>query len=80
MHRNKGLTEREGLNMGMYERGKVLTSLDELVKQEFVYWREKITPKGWFMSWQLKMTTDALSKGVIYYANKKGGIDDGRTD
>jgi len=53
-----------------YERGEPITSLDELAEQDFVYWHDKVTPRGWFMSWQLKMTCDALKRGVIYKALK----------
>lgn len=57
--------------MKHYTKGEPITSLDELVQQEFVYWNDKITHKGWFMSWQLKMTVDALKQGnVIFKANK----------
>lgn len=55
-----------------YEKGPPITSLDELVQQEFVYWHDKITSKGWFMSWQLRMTSMALRTGnVIFKAIKK---------
>lgn len=58
-----------------YHRGRHILSLDELVKQDFVYWNDKITPCGWFMSWQLRMTANVIGeKGIIYYAveNKDG--------
>lgn len=54
----------------MYQRGEPITSLDELAEQEFVYWHDKITAKGWFMSWQLQMTFNALKHGVIRKAVK----------
>jgi hypothetical protein len=57
--------------MGKYSKGDPILSLDELVKQEFVYWHHKITHKGWFMSWQMKMVLDALQQGnVIFKAIK----------
>lgn len=58
--------------MGKYEKGEVITSLDELVKQEFVYWNDKITHFGWFISWQLRMTFVALNRGTIRKAKLKG--------
>ena len=54
----------------LYEKGDPITSLDELVEQDFVYWNDKITAKGWFMSWQLQMTHGALKCGVIRKAIK----------
>lgn len=54
-----------------YKRGEHIESLDELVKQEFVYFVDKITPKGWFLSWQLNFTIRWLGpNGRIYYAEK----------
>lgn len=54
-----------------YRRGDRITSLDELVNQEFVYWNDKITHHGWFGSWQLRMTKMAIERGIIYKAIKK---------
>lgn len=57
-----------------YTRGKHILTLDELIKQEFVYWNDKITHRGWFMSWQIQMAVNALGKnGRIYYAKKRQG-------
>lgn len=58
-----------------YRRGDRIKSLDELVKQEFVYWNDKITHWGWFMSWQLRMTDNAIKRGIIYKAIKKESED-----
>ena len=60
--------------MGKYEKGEIITSLDELVKQDFVYWNDKITHFGWFLSWQLRMTNNAINNGTIRYAKLKGEI------
>lgn len=54
-----------------YKKGDRVTSIDELLKQEFVYWNNKITHKGWFGSWQLRMTANAIKNGSIYKAIKK---------
>ncbi len=52
-----------------WRRGPKILSLDELVRQEVVFWRDKPQPHGWFMSWQFKMAADAIGRdGVIYYA------------
>ena len=51
-----------------YRKGKQITSLDELSKQEFVYLNDKITHNGWFMSWQFRNAKQLLEKGILYYA------------
>jgi len=56
-----------------YRKGERITSLDELVKQDFIYWRDKVVHQGWFMSWQLRMVHRCVGeKGVIYYAIRVG--------
>ena len=55
-----------------YERGEHILSLDELATQKFVYWNDKITPQGWFLSWQFRMALNAIGKsGIVYYAIRK---------
>ena len=51
-----------------YQKGKQITSLDELAKQKFVYFFDKITHNGWFMSWQFRMAQSFLHRGNLYYA------------
>ena len=52
-----------------YRKGPPIFSLDELVRQEIVFWINKPTHNGWFMSWQLRMTANAMRKGrSVYYA------------
>lgn len=53
-----------------YRRGEKITSLDELVKQEFVYFYDKITHCGWFGSWQFRMAYHLLERGCLYYAER----------
>ena len=55
-----------------YQKGKPITSLDELSKQEFIYFYDKITNRGWFMSWQFRMTKGFIDRGCLYYAEKVG--------
>ncbi len=56
-----------------YRKGNPIRSLDELAKQQFVYFNDKITHNGWFMSWQFRMSKRFLDNGMIYYAIKIGG-------
>jgi hypothetical protein len=53
-----------------YHKGDVITSLDELAKQEFVYFFDKITHHGWFASWQFNLAMRYIERGVLYYAVK----------
>ena len=53
-----------------YRKGEKITSLDELVKQEFVYFRDKITHIGWFCGWQLRLAHNYIIRGCLYYAER----------
>lgn len=53
-----------------YKRGERITSLDELSKQEFIYFFDKITHHGWFMSWQFSLAKRYIERGMLYYAVK----------
>ena len=53
-----------------YHKGDKITSFDELVRQEFIYDRDKLVHHGWFMSWQIRMTMTAMQRGVLHYAIK----------
>ena len=45
-------------------------SLNELVEQEFVYFNDKITARGWFESWPIRTAKDAIKHGAIRAAIK----------
>jgi hypothetical protein len=53
-----------------YRKGEKITSLDELAKQEFIYFFDKITHCGWFMSWQFILAEMYIRRGWLYYAVK----------
>lgn len=55
-----------------YRKGGHILSLDELARQEFVYWNDKITHFGWFQSWQFRLAINAVGpNGCVYYAIKE---------
>jgi hypothetical protein len=56
-----------------YRKGEKITSLDEMTKQEFIYFFDKITHRGWFMSWQTRLAHQYIKRGWLYYAVKIGG-------
>lgn len=53
-----------------YRKGAKITSLDELAKQDFVYFYDKITHAGWFMSWQFRLADQYIQRGCLYYAER----------
>lgn len=53
-----------------YRPGRLITSLDDLAAQEFVYWNDKITHHGWVMSWQMHMAQQAIQAGIIRAAER----------
>ena len=63
--------------MKKYTRGKQIPSIEELVKQEFIYVNNTITHRGWFMSWQISLAKRFLESGCLFYAEKIGGDSDG---
>ena len=54
-----------------YRKGAKITSLDELAKQEFVYFFDKITHVGWFSYWQFRLAARYIDRGWLYYAEKE---------
>lgn len=68
---NAYLKEKKSKYKRKYRRGGHILSMDELIQQDFVYWHNKITPRGWFMSWQIAMASRFIGQtGCIYYAIK----------
>lgn len=60
-----------------YRQGRIITSLDELINQEFIYIHHKILHKGWFRSLQLWYLQELIENGFIRYAIK---IDKGENE
>lgn len=56
-----------------WRRGPHIMSLDELTRQEMVFWLDKPTSAGWFMSWQFRMAANSIGRrGVVFYAMPAG--------
>lgn len=53
-----------------YEPDGRINSLDELVKQKFIFCREQLLNEGWFSSWQIRYALKEIEKGNIRYANR----------
>lgn len=54
-----------------YRKGDKITSLDELSKQEFIYFFDRLIHNGWFMSWQYRLAQRYIRCGWLFYAVKK---------
>lgn len=54
-----------------YRKGELITSLDELVKQDLVYHNYKIEASGWFMSYQLSYINNEIKRNCIFKVVKK---------
>lgn len=53
-----------------YRPGLVITSLDDLAKQEFVYIHNKIYHSGWWQSLQFRFIKSKLEAGCIRKAER----------
>ena len=51
-----------------FKRGDIITSLDELASQEWIYIFDQIVYNGWFMSLPFKLPQGFLQRGILYYA------------
>lgn len=55
-----------------YRKGEKITSLDELMKQEFVCFHDKILNYGFFGSWQIRFVQFYIQKDMLFYAERIG--------
>ena len=58
-----------------YRKGEAINSLDELACQRFVYFHDKITSAGWFLSWQIRWTKWQIDSGKLFKAVPVGKDD-----
>lgn len=65
------LKDQKNKERRMYTKGDPIRSIDELLRQEFVFFHHKVTHRGWFMSWQLRMALDMIERGILCYAIRK---------
>ena len=54
--------------MKKYIKGEQIKSLDELMKQEFIYFGGKVVNVGWFQNWQIVMANLYIKYGHIFEA------------
>lgn len=53
-----------------WRKGNQITSLDELAKQDLIYFGDKVTHAGWFGRWQFTLAKTFLDRGLLFYAVK----------
>ena len=54
-----------------YKQGEVITTIDELIKCEFVYWNDKIYHRAFIQSLQLSLVLRILNRNGFKYAIRK---------
>lgn len=59
------------VGMSKYIKGDVIETLEELDKQEFIYYKDKVYHYGWWGSWQYRMLVNLLKNKRLYKAIKK---------
>ena len=59
-----------------YSPGELITSLDELATQEFIYIHDKIYHRGWWQSLQFSFVKRHMDAGFIRKAER--GTEDGK--
>ena len=58
--------------MRKYLKGEPIKSLDDLARQEFIFFYDRVVNYGWFQSWQFRFLSYYLKENKICYAVKKG--------
>ena len=53
-----------------YRPGGLITSVDQLAREEFIYFNNKLMHRGWFMSWQLRFAQRMVEENRLYRADR----------
>ena len=53
-----------------YKKGERITSLDEFIQQEFVYFPYGIRHRGYAQSQQIRHVSNMIKSGILYKAIK----------
>ena len=54
--------------MGKYKKGEHIISLDELAKQEIVWFIDKPLNRAFFQNWQMRLLMNLIKGGYLFYA------------
>ena len=64
------MTRRRLFAIRKYKKGTTITTLGELMEQEFVWCHGKVFHKGWFVSWPMRLAAHYISSGALSKATK----------
>lgn len=56
--------------MNKYRKGEKITSIDELLEQNYAYINGRLYHSGWFWSWQFRLVAMAVKCGDVYKAER----------
>lgn len=54
--------------MSKYIKGEPITCVDELMKQEFIYFYDRLVPFGWFQDWQIGWARLVCKSNLVFEA------------
>ena len=60
--------------MNRYRKGGNIRSVDEILRQEFIYYINKLYHNGWFASWQTRFLKREAEGGRIFYAIRREDV------
>lgn len=53
-----------------YKKDELITSLDDLIQEKFIYCGNQILHHGWFASWTLRFTMQQIKAKRIFRAKR----------
>lgn len=56
--------------MGKYKKGSRITCLEELVRQDIVFFSDKVLHRSFFQSWQIRYAVFQIEHGTLFRAEK----------
>ena len=57
-----------------YKKGERIWTLEELDRQEFVFFQNKVYHKGFWQSWQYRWVLEKLKRGQFFKADRAGQV------
>lgn len=56
--------------MGKYKKGSRITCLEELVRQDVVFFSDKVLHRSFFQSWQIRYAVFQIEHGTLFRAER----------
>lgn len=57
--------------MGKYRKGSRITCMEELVRQDVVFFRDKVLHRSFFQSWQIRYAINQIERGTLFRADER---------